>query len=124
MKAYATADEYKAYSGASDVPAGFDRQALRASELLDSVVTMPFDIDATDGLPTGYITVQGVTVTIASVMSDACCAQIEFWNEVGEANDLDGLAGTKVSVGAYNGTRPSTLAPRAARILKNAGMIQ
>lgn len=124
MKAYATADEYKAFSGATDALTDFDRLALRASEIIDSVVMMPFDIDATDGLPTGFITVQGNTVTIASIMSDACCAQIEFWQEVGEDNDVDGLAGTDVNVSGYSGKRSPTLAPRAARIIKNAGMIQ
>ncbi|MHB9054248.1 MAG: head-tail connector protein [Thermoleophilia bacterium] len=115
MKAYATAAEYKPFSG-QDAPADFDRLSLRASELIDNSVTEMFDVDDTDKLPTD--------VDVAAAMRDACCAQVEFWAEVGEENDIDGLAGTKVSAGAFAGDRAPELSPRAARILGNAGLIR
>ncbi|MCL4473559.1 MAG: hypothetical protein M1455_06420 [Actinobacteria bacterium] len=122
MKAYATSAEYTTFSG-QVAPADVDRLLDRATELIDNTVTSIFDIDATDGLPTGTLVVQGINVTVASVMRDACCAQVEFWAEVGEENDIDGLAGSQVSVLGYSGRRPPKLSPRAWRILQNAGLV-
>lgn len=113
MKAYATSAEYETFSGQA-APADFERMSMRASELIDSVVTDQFDVDDTDLLPTD--------TDVAAAMRDACCAIVEFWQEVGEANDVDGLAGTQVNAGSFSGDRAPTLAPRAVRILKNAGL--
>lgn len=114
MKAYATAAEYEVFSGQT-APTDFDRLAMRASELIDNTVTEWFHCDDIDQLPTDPNT--------AKAMSDACCAQVEFWKEVGESNDVDGLAGTEVQTGQYKGNRAPLLSPRAVRILQNRELI-
>lgn len=89
------------------------RQLTRASELIDGAVRQPYDVD-TDGAATD--------VDVAAALRDATCAQVEQWVEVDEANAIDGLAGTARAVGG--GVRAPELAPRAVRILSNAGLIQ
>ena len=113
MKPYATSDELTTFLG-TDAPSDADRQLTRASELLDKVVLAAFAVDA-DGLPTDDV--------IKSAMRDACCAQVELWIEVGEDNDIDGMAGTKLQIGGFQGERPPEVAPRALRILGEAGQL-
>ncbi len=112
--AYAQAADYKAFTGQA-APTDFDRLAMRASELIDNTVTEWYQVDDVTGLP--------LYQTTADCMRDACCAQVEFWQEVGEKNDIDGLAGTNVKMGNYQGTRAPELAPRAVRILQNNELI-
>jgi hypothetical protein len=115
MDAYATEEQL-----ADFLPAGTEvddaaRLLKRASELLDGSVTNIFTVDSTTGIPTDAPT--------AEALRDACCAQVEFWLEVGEEHDIDGLAGTDVSVGGFTGKRATVIAPRAQRILGNAGLL-
>jgi hypothetical protein len=91
-----------------------DRLLARATDLIDSKVVFPYRVDDMTKLP--------VDAGVAAAMRDACCAQVEFWIEVGEENDIDGLAGTPVNVAGYSGRRPPTLGPRALQILRNAGL--
>lgn len=109
MLAYATSAEYLTWTGLSSAPADIDRLLLRASELLDVTVLVSYGID-TNGLPTD--------TDIAAAMRDACCSQVEFWQEVGESNSIDGLAGAQISVGGYSGPRAPDLAPRALNVLQ------
>lgn len=115
MKAYATDAEYLVFTGLTTAPDDIDRLLMRASELIDNTVTVAFAVDDTDQLPTD--------TDVADAMRDAACAQVEFWSEVGEGNDIDGLAGTKVSAGSYSGDRAPVIAPRASRLLQNAGLV-
>lgn len=94
-------------------PDDISRLLLRASVLVDGAVRQPYDTD-TDGLATD--------TNIAAALRDATCAQVEQWIEVGEENAVDGLAGTARSTGG--GVRAPELAPRALRILLNAGLVQ
>lgn len=94
-------------------PDDIARLLLRASELVDGAVRQPYTTDD-DGLATD--------TDIAAALRDATCAQVEQWVEVGEENAVDGLAGTQRSVGG--GVRAPELAPRALRILLNAGLVQ
>lgn len=117
-----------AYASAADLSAwlpssvSFDdgdatRLLARAAELIDGTVRSPYTVD-TNGLPTD--------TTIAQALNDASCAVVEQWLEVGEENDIDGLAGTNVAVAGksgYVGLRAPHLAPRAFRILSNAGLL-
>lgn len=82
---------------------------------MDNTVTLGYSVDATTGIPDD--------TDIATALSDAVCAQVEFWAEVGEANDIDGLAGTDVSLSGYSGPRAPKVSPRAFRILQNAGLV-
>jgi hypothetical protein len=92
------------------------RVLRRASEVIDSFVTAWFAVDDTTGIPTDE--------TTADAVRDACCAQVEFWLEVGEEHDLTGLAGTSAGVGSLRVDRlPPTLAPRALRALNAAGLL-
>lgn len=75
----------------------------------------------------GYATDDEGVATDAIVrqaLSDATCAQVEQWIEVGEENDVDGLAGTQISVTGYSGTRAPALAPRAYEALAEIGLTQ
>lgn len=117
MAAYATAAELAAYLGA---PAPTDAARLldRASELMDDTVRAPFTTSGDGDLPTD--------ASIAAAMKNATCAQVEFWQEVGEANDVDGLAGTTIMLTGttgFQGKRAPVVAPRALRYLKAAGLM-
>ena len=116
MSAYATTEELAAYLGA---PAPDDAARLleRASEAVDELVCARFRLDPGTGLV--------LDARIAAALSGATCAVAEQWLEVGEANDVDGLAGSSVTVGGaggYTGRRAPAVAPRAVRILKSAGL--
>lgn len=102
----------QAYASVLDVDEA-DRLLLRASELIDGAVRQPYDTDD-DGLATDS--------DVAAALRDATCAQVEQWVEVDEANAIDGLAGTQRALGG--GVRAPELAPRARRILLNAGLVQ
>lgn len=92
----------------ADVPDP-DRLLDRASVLVDQYVRAPYR----PGDP-----------TVTDALRDATCAVVEAWLETGEENDLDGLAGTQMSVPGYSGRRALTLPPRAYRALSQAGLIQ
>jgi hypothetical protein len=111
---YATSADLTAWLPDGTVVADAERLLRRASELVDDVVRRPYGTDDS-GIPTD--------ADIAEALRDACCAQVEQWLEVGEANDVDGLAGDQVSVTGYSGHRAPRLAPRALRILRNAGLL-
>lgn len=115
--AYATVDELHSYVSASaDLGDEADRWLERASELIDDTVRASFAVDDTTNLPTD-------TAVIAA-MRDATCAQIEFWLEVGEDHDVEGLADRQVSIhGLSLQALPPELAPRARRIMRTAGLL-
>jgi hypothetical protein len=112
--AYATGEQLADWLGAA-APSDAERLLARASELIDATLIAPFVVDEVTELPSDD--------DIAAALRDATCAQVEFWGEVGEANDIDGLAGSPVSVGSYTGSRAPVVAPRAVRILANAGLM-
>lgn len=117
MAAYATAAELAAYLGAP-APADATRLLDRASEVIDDTVRAPFTTSGGGDLP--------ADASIAAAMKNATCAQVEFWQEVGEANDLDGLAGTTIMLTGstgFQGKRAPMVAPRALRYLKEAGLM-
>lgn len=111
--AYATDAELMAFLSTHAVVEESERLRRRASELIDSVIRTPYRL-TDDGLPHDE--------TIAAALRDACCAQVEQWLEVGEHNDIDGLAGSHISVTGYSGPRAPSIAPRALRILSGAGL--
>lgn len=91
------------------------RLLARASQRIDSAVLAAFDIDIVTALPTDS--------TVAAALRDATCAQVEQWLEVGEENDIDGLAGTQIAVTGFSGKRAPRIAPRALDILRDAGLM-
>lgn len=115
--AYATSEELAMWLN-EDTPANAAWLLDRATELIDSVATAPFNVDLTTGLP--------VDAGVAATLRDATCAQVRFWLEVGYENDVDGLAGTAVTVGGsggYQGKRAPERSPQALRIMRNAGLL-
>ena len=111
--AYATVAELATFLGSEGTPdAG--RLLERASELVDTIVDVPFALSATTGLPTD--------TDVAAALRDATCAVVEAWLEVGESNDIDGLAGQQIAVQGFTGKRAPEKPPRAVRLLKIAGL--
>lgn len=114
MDAYATEAQLAAWVGdLVTVPADAARLLVRASTLIDATVRGQYTVD-TAGIPTDP--------DIAKALADAVCAQVEQWIEVGEHNDLDGLAGQQTSTTGYSGPRAPRLAPRALDALANTGL--
>lgn len=111
---YATATELASWTGEA-APANADWLLARASELIDSILTAPFEVDEATELPTD--------TDKAEALRDATCAQVHFWGQTGAEHDIDGLAGSDFSVGALSGKRPPERSPQAMRILKTASLL-
>jgi hypothetical protein len=112
-QAHATAEQLAAFLGTS-APPNSGRLLLRASSHIDYHTHSAYTVDPDTGLATDD--------EVAAALADAVCAQIEFWVEVGEASNIDGLASTQQSVGGRSGYRTPPLAPRAHEALANAGL--
>ncbi|WP_171110598.1 MULTISPECIES: hypothetical protein [unclassified Streptomyces] len=89
----------------------------RASRLLDSdfLKAAVYDVDV-DGMPTDP--------EVAEAFADAVCAQVEFWEEVGEETDISGplqgvtIGSVNLQYGAGdNRSGPSYYAPKLVRAL-------
>lgn len=100
---------------------GETRVLARAWEVIDDHTLGMVEYDE-DGEP---VDDEGAPdAAAAAVLADAVCAQIEQWLEVGEENDIAGFDRvTFMSTGISVNRLPSILAPRAARILRRAGML-
>lgn len=121
---YATLAQLASFLGTSEgaLPADAGRLLQRAAELVqDSTVTAVYDTDSS-GLPT-------LPAAVTSFQG-ATCAQVEFWLAGDEEDDVLGpLQG--MSAGSQqqqygagtNRATPMYLAPRAARILRLAGLL-
>lgn len=115
MSSYATPAQVLAWLPVELAPEGdLERLIVRASDLIDAHVRAEYPVD-TDGAPTD--------TGVAAVLQVATCAQIEQWCEVGEANSIDGMAGSQIAVDGYSGSRAPDLAPRAYNALKVAGLL-
>lgn len=119
MAAYADIDDLETFldESAPDVPseAVATRMLLRASELVDDYIrTAVYDVDD-DGDPTDADDI--------AALRDATCAQVEFWFAGDEEDDVLGPFAA-LTIGGVSATpqTPLTLAPRAARILRRAGL--
>ena len=113
--AHATTEELASWLG--DVPvAGAARILARASELVEDKVLAGYETDEL-----GYAAVPSV----AASLRDATCAQVEQWIEVGEELDISGFPSSGgFMLGRLQLTDlPSTLAPRAARLLRAEGLL-
>jgi hypothetical protein len=114
MTPYADAAALTAWLPAGTTVSDAVRLLTRASELIDDAVRVPYAVDSS-----GVVS----DATTATVLSDACCAVVEHWLEVGEENDIDGLDSTQVSVTGYSGKRAPRFGPRALRILRTNGLM-
>lgn len=114
MAAYATAAELAEFT-AGEQPDAVDSMLERASELIDDFTrTAVYDVDD-DDMPTDD--------DVIAAFRDSTCAQVEFWMAGDEEDDVLGPLAT-LSIGSVSATpaEPLILAPRAARILRNAGL--
>ena len=92
------------------------RLLTRASEVIDDHTFGTYERDSLTGAP--------VSPTHLAALRDATCAQAEQWFEVGEANDIAGYPPeTYMTAGVSVNRQPALLAPRAARILRRAGLL-
>lgn len=125
--AYATPEQLATYLGRTgeDI-ADAARLLARAAEVIAEATLGniaepddPEDIPETEGSETA-------TELLQIACRTACCAQVEYWQEVGEDPD------TRPNVSSYQRGRVTTafsggglpeLAPRARRILFNAGAL-
>lgn len=118
---YATSEQLASYLQGT-APADAGRLLSRASELIDDhIVTAIYDTD-TNGMPTD--------TAVVATLQQATCAQVEYWIAGDEEDDILGpvqglqLAGMQVQYGAgENRATPMYLAPRAARALRNGGLL-
>jgi len=124
MTTYATVEQLAADPWGL-TPAGAPRLLARASEVIDQALrTAVYDVD-TAGAPTD--------VAVIAALVGATCAQVEFWETGDEEDDILGpvqsisLSGLQVQYGGSGvvsdgRVAPTYLAPRAHRILVNAGL--
>ena len=122
-ESYATLAELADYL--HDVPPGGAAKLLvRASRRIDSVLIGAYYATDTNGLPTD--------ATVVAALRDAVCAQVEWWDEVGDTTGT-GAGGAwstvsigKVSLGAGSGgdAPPSKarVSPAVYEILQVAGL--
>ncbi|MFF4751825.1 hypothetical protein [Streptomyces sp. NPDC001270] len=124
-RVYATSADYIAWTGQATPPADIARLLTRASQdIEDALLTAVYCTDA-DGMP--------VEACVHDALRDATCAQVEYQQETGDTGT--GAAGRwdSVTLGpvALSGRRDAPagpegldLAPRAARALRRAGLLE
>ncbi|UIX33548.1 hypothetical protein [Streptomyces sp. GQFP] len=121
---YATADDYLGWTGEQTAPADIARLIARASEDIDeALLTAVYCTDAA-GMP--------AHPEVIEALSNAVCAQIEYWQETGDtgtgaAGRWDSVSLGPLSLSGRRGgpTYPGAvdLADRAHRALNRAGLL-
>lgn len=121
---YATADDYLTWTGEQTAPADIARLLLRASEDIDEALLAAVYCTDAAGMP--------VHPEVIEALTNAACAQVEYWQTTGD--DGTGAAGRwdSVSLGplSLSGRRGGPtyagavdLADRAHRALNRAGLL-
>lgn len=112
---YATPAQLETYLPPNlTMPEDAQRLLERASDRVDDFVLAGFGLDPITQLPRDE--------KVAWALADATCAQVEFWLEVGEEHDVDGIRGD-ISVPGVAYPSPPTLAPRARSVLTRASLM-
>lgn len=106
---YATTTDLVTYTG--DVaPDGADNLLRRASVFLDAELfrLCHYDVDPTTGLPTD--------TAVAAMMRDATCAQVSWWDELGDSTGALGAGWDSVEIGSVKLQRrsPTNIGPAAS----------
>jgi hypothetical protein len=95
-----------------------DRLLTKASELISEMTLGRSEwIWTNEELESGES-----TADMQTAVTRAVCDQIEFWFEVGSEHDVSGLRGSLVGGRLQVHPVSATLAPRAKRTLRNAGV--
>ena len=113
---YATLVDLHTYLGgdqAIDIDTDADRVLSRASRAVDRLVTARYATDP-DSAPT--------EATVILAMLEATCATVEYWLQAGEGVDVMAVGGPISFAGFSMQSAPSHVAPRAAEILRVAGL--
>lgn len=108
--AHATTAELATWLGVAegDLVSDASRLLDRATEVIDEAVVAPYDDTDSD---------------ILDALSNATCAQVEFWLEIGEEHDISGQRGEIETEGLRISRLPGTLAPRARRALAGQNLL-
>lgn len=117
-RTYATAADYTTYTGQAP-PANVDIQLRDATRLLESEAfsLCYYTADTTTGMPSD--------TAVAAAFSDAVCAQVQWWAEVGDSIGAIGVGWAEVKIGSAMLNRGSgqsaarTVAPKAWDALKS-----
>lgn len=91
-RVYADQAAYEAYTGAA-APTGVAQLLARASQFLDSRVfrLCVYDVAPDTGLPTNDL--------VTAAFSDAVCAQVQWWDELGDHTGAAGAGWGTVQIG-------------------------
>ncbi|WP_347245276.1 hypothetical protein [Thermogutta sp.] len=104
-----TTTDLAEYLGSTDLPEDAERLLERATELVDSVISIrPAQIP--DDLLALYV--------------KAVCAQIEYWMHAGELNRVPrDITGYRIGSVSIDYTRGGPIAPRTQQYLESAGLL-
>ena len=103
---YATSAEYEAYTGQTP-PSDIDQQLKDASRMLVAEVIRLcwYEVDE-DGYPSN--------ATVREAFSDAVCAQVQWWDEIGDSIGAAGVGWGTVKLGSAQMSRSVTATSGAA----------
>lgn len=108
-RVYATSADLVTYTS-SAAPEGADNLLQRASRLLDADLfrLYVYAVDDTTGLPTDP--------SVAAAMRDAVCAQVAWWDELGDSTGALGAGWDSVEIGSVKLQRrsPTAVGPSAS----------
>lgn len=130
MTSYADADALALFIGSTyTAPVGdeADRLLARASKIIDVVTKgraqLAYDGDLSVGADSSVPHSPWTQAEYQSALSDAACAQVEFWLEFGEEHDIVGLTGHANAGRLQIGKLPGRLGARARDLLVEAGLL-
>lgn len=100
-RVYATESDYLTYTGETEPPDGIDVLLARASGMLDARVFRygVYDVDET-GAPTHAL--------VVAAFRNAVCAQVEWWDELGDSTGAAGAGWGTVELGTARLSRSVT----------------
>lgn len=103
---YATSAEYEAYTGQTP-PSDIDQQLTNASRMLVAEVFRLcwYEVDE-DGYPSNSL--------VREAFSDAVCAQVEWWDEIGDSTGAAAVGWGTVKLGSAQMSRSVTATSGAA----------
>lgn len=99
-RTYATEADYLTFTGEESAPSNIDILLSRAARMLDAKVFRhcSYDVDAT-GAPTHDL--------VVAAFRDAVCAQVSWWDEVGDSSGAAGVGWTTLEIGSARLSRPA-----------------
>lgn len=99
-RVYATVDEYQAFpGGTSPAPANTATRLTQASRMLERLVLRycRYAVDSVTGMPTHAL--------VLAACRDAVCAQVAWWETIGDPTGADAAGWSSVSIGSVSLSR-------------------